>query len=200
MKKTILTLSFLTLVLSTFAIGPFTIGLKAGINSNKVTATENTGVSNFTSPAKSGYDVGVFARFGKKIYLQPEILYCVINGQSTNGSGASSSQTFKLNTIQIPVLLGFKIIDLKLASLRVFTGPAMSYVTTKSISGALDFNAKDFKNNYWDWQVGAGVDIGMLTLDVRYGLGITKLSDATTTNSYTNKGNVLTMSIGFKFI
>lgn len=197
MRKTILTLSFLTLVLSTFAIGPFTIGLKAGINSNKVT-TDNTTVSNFTSPAKSGYDVGVFARFGKKVYLQPELLYCVINGQSTSGT---SSQTLKLNTIQIPVLLGFKIIDLKLASLRAFTGPAMSYVTTKSISSSLsNISAKDFKNNYWDWQVGAGVDIGMLTLDVRYGFGLTKLSDATTTNSYTNKGKVLTMSIGFKFI
>ena len=195
MRKTILTLSFLTLVLSTFAIGPFTIRLKAGINSNKVT-TDNTTVSNFTSPGKSGYDVGVFARFGKKVYLQPEILYCVINGQSTI---SGSSLTMKLNTIQIPVLLGFKVIDLKLASLRAFTGPAMSYVTTKSISSSLsNISANDFKNSYWDWQAGAGIDIGMLTLDVRYGFGITKLSD--TANSYTNKGKVITMSIGFKFI
>ena len=197
MRKTILTLSFLTLVLSTFAIGPFTIGLKAGINSNKVT-TDNTTVSNFTSPGKSGYDVGVFARFGKKVYLQPEVLYCVINGYST--SGTSSSQTVKLNTIQIPVLLGFKVIDLKLASLRIFTGPAMSYVTTKSITSIPSniLSGNDFKNSYWDWQAGAGIDIGMLTLDVRYGFGITKLSD--TANSYTNNGKVITMSIGFKFI
>lgn len=195
MRKTILTLSFLTLVLSTFAIGPFTIGLKGGINSNKVT-TDNPSVSNFTSPAKSGYDVGVFARFGTKVYLQPEVLYCVINGQSTSGT---STQTVKLNTIQIPVLLGFKVIDLKLASLRVFTGPAMSLVTTKSIASSLsNISAQDFKDNYWDWQFGAGVDLGMLTLDLRYGLGVTKLSD--TANSYTNKGNTMTFSVGFKFI
>lgn len=209
MRKTILTLSFLTLVLSTYAIGPFTIGLKAGLNSSKIT-TDNFSASgyaynDFKSDTKSGFNIGAFARFGTKVYLQPELLYCIKNGQSSSGT---TSQSIKLKTIQVPVLLGFKLIDLKLASLRAFTGPAMSVVMNNSsitysgITAGLG-DTKNYKNNIWDWQLGAGVDVGMITFDVRYAWGITNVSDvnsSTTNIGFSNKGNTLTFSLGFKFI
>ncbi len=206
MRKTILTITLLTVVLSTFAIGPFTLGIKGGINSTKIT-TDNFSFSNynfsdFKSDAKSGFNIGAFARLGTKIYLQPELLYCEKNSQSTSGS---TSQSVKLKTIQVPVLLGFKLIDLKLASIRAFTGPAMSYVFSSSNvdMNLPNFDPKNFKNNIWDWQLGAGVDVGMLTFDVRYEWGLSNISDANSTGSnmgFTNKGNTLTFSIGFKFI
>lgn len=199
----------MTVVLSTFAQLPFTfdLGVKAGINSSKIT-TDNFSVSNYTysdfkSDAKSGYNLGAFARIGgKKIYLQPELLYCVKNSESTSGT---TTQTVKLKTIQIPVLLGFKLIDLKLASIRAFTGPAMSFVMSGSSveSNLPNIDPKNFKNNIWDWQLGAGVDVGPLTFDVRYGWGLTKVSDGNSNvNSigFVNKGNTLTFSLGFKFI
>lgn len=199
----------MTVVLSTFAQLPFTfdLGIKAGINSSKIT-TDNFSVSNYTysdfkSDAKSGYNLGAFARVGgKKIYLQPELLYCVKNSESTSGT---TTQTIKLKTIQIPVLLGFKLIDLKLASIRAFTGPAMSFVMSGSSveSNLPNIDPKNFKNNIWDWQLGGGVDVGPLTFDVRYGWGLTKVSDGNSNvNSigFVNKGNTLTFSLGFKFI
>jgi len=200
----------MTLVFSTFAIGPFTIGLKAGINSSKIT-TDNPTVSGYTfsdfkSDAKSGYNLGAFARFGTKVYLQPELLYCVRNGETNfMSSGVAKSQSIKLKTIQIPVLLGFKLIDLKLASIRAFTGPAMSFATTGSTveSNLVNVDPKNYKKNIWDWQLGGGVDVGMITLDVRYSWGLSNLSDVntnTTNIGFTNKGNTLTFSLGFKFI
>jgi hypothetical protein len=209
MRKTILTFTLMTFVLSTFAIGPFTIGLKAGINSSKIT-TDNFSPSgysykDFKSDTKSGFNIGAFARFGTKVYLQPELLYCVKNGQSTSTStSGSTTQSLKLNTIQVPVLLGFKLIDLKLASLRAFTGPAMSIVMKSSkvsyagITAGLS-DTENYKNNIWDWQLGAGADVGMFTFDVRYAWGITNISDVSNTG-FTNKGNTLTFSLGFKFI
>ena len=66
------------------------------------------------------------------------------------------SQDLNLKTIQVPVLLGFKLINLKVASLRAFTGPSMSYVLTSSnIKMNLpNFDPKNFKNNIWNWPVG----------------------------------------------
>jgi len=204
----------MTVVLSTYAQLPFSLGIKAGIDSSKIT-TDNYSSSvgsvtykDFISDAKAGYNLGAFARLGTKIYMQPELLYCVRNGQSTSTIGVITSQSVKLKTIQIPVLLGFKLFDLKLASIRAFTGPAMSFpmkssnVTYDGVSAGL-YDTKNYKNNIWDWQLGAGADIGMLTFDVRYEWGLTNVSDVNTNVSnigFTNKGNTLTFSLGFKFI
>jgi len=207
MKKSILTFTLMTLVLSTFAQLPFTIGVKGSINSSKIT-TDNyslNGVTlnDFRSDAKSGYDLGAFARLGTKIYLQPELLYCVRKGQSMSGSTA---QNLDIKSIQVPVLIGAKLIDLKLASIRAFTGPAMSFVMNSSeitysgVTAGL-YDTKNYKNNIWDWQLGAGVDVGPLVLDVRYEWGLSNVSEGKVGSiGFVNKGNTLTFSLGFKFI
>jgi len=211
MRKTILTFALMTLVLATFAQLPFAIGIKGGINSTKITTDNYSGqgvtFNDFRSDAKSGFNIGAFARLGTKIYLQPELLYCVKNSQSSNSTGtATTSQSVKLKTIQVPILLGFKLIDLKLASIRAFTGPAMSIpmnsssVNYDSVSGKI-FDTKNYKNNIWDWQLGAGVDVGMITLDCRYEWGLSNTSDQNLDKvGFVNKGNTLTFSLGFKFI
>jgi len=207
MKKSFLTISLVIIVMSSYAQLPFTFdfGLKAGINSSQIITSSSTinsvNYSNFTSPGKSGFDFGAFARLGgKRIYLQPELLYCQQNSQSSN---ALITQEVNLKTIQVPVLLGFKLINLKVASLRAFTGPSMSYVLTSSnIKMNLpNFDPKNFKNNIWNWQLGAGVDILKFTFDVRYQWGLSNTSDGTLNNvGFVNKVNSVTFSIGFKFI
>ena len=201
----------MTLVLATFAQLPFAIGIKGGINSTKITTDNYSGqgvtFNDFRSDAKSGFNIGAFARLGTKIYLQPELLYCVKNSQSSNSTGtATTSQSVKLKTIQVPILLGFKLIDLKLASIRAFTGPAMSFpmssskVTYDGISAGIT-DTKNYKNNIWDWQLGAGVDVGMITLDCRYEWGLSNTSEGNVSKvGFVNKGNTLTFSVGFKFI
>lgn len=209
MRKTILTFTLMTLVLSTFAQLPFAIGIKGGINSSKITTDNYSGqgvtFNDFKSDAKSGYNLGAFARLGTKIYLQPELLYCVRNSQSTDATG-TATQSVKLKTIQIPILLGIKLIDLKLASIRAFTGPAMSFpmksskITYDGVSGPI-YDTENYKNNIWDWQLGAGVDVGMITLDCRYEWGLSNTSEGNVSKvGFVNKGNTLTFSLGFKFI
>jgi len=209
MRKTILTITLMTLVLSTFAQFPFTLGIKGSINSTKIT-TDDYKVSNFTyanfkSDAKSGYDLGVFARLGNSIYLQPELLYCVRKGQSISGTAI---QNIEIKAIQVPVLLGFKLIDLKLASIRAFTGPAMTFpmksskVTYAGVTTVL-YDTENYKSNIWDWQLGAGVDVGPIVFDVRYEWGLSKTSDGNVITNppvFVNKGNTLTFSLGFKFL
>jgi len=210
MRKTILTFTLMTLVLSTFAIGPFTLGIKGSINSTKITTDNYSGsytFNDFKSDTKSGFNIGAFVRLGTKVYLQPELLYCVKKGRSTGVSTlGSTNQNVDLKTIQVPILLGFKLIDLKLASIRAFTGPAMSFpmksskVTYDGVSGPI-YDTENYKNNIWDWQLGAGVDVGMITLDCRYEWGLSNTSDQNLDKvGFVNKANTLTFSLGIKFI
>ena len=124
---------------------------------------------------------------------------------------ALSSQSFDIKSLQVPLLLGYKLINLKVVSLRVFTGPAMSVILdnsqikfTKSGSVVVDpsiYNPKDFKNNVWDWQAGAGIDIANLVFDVRYEWGLTNFTDSNSQKiSFNNKGKTLSFSVGFKFL
>jgi len=202
----------MTLVLATFAQLPFAIGIKGGINSTKITTDNYSDASynfsDFKSDAKSGFNLGVFARLGTKVYLQPELLYSLKNSHSSNSTGTTgtANQSIKLRTIQVPILLGVKVIDLKLASIRAFTGPAMSIPMNSSsinydnVSGVV-FDTKNYKNNIWDWQLGAGVDVGMITLDCRYEWGLSNTSEGNMNNvGFVNKGNTLTFSLGIKFI
>lgn len=210
MKKSILTFAFFVLIASSFAQAPFTFGVKGSINSSKITtdnyaSTLHTEITydNFKSDAKAGYNLGVFARLGNKTYLQPELLYCVKKGETNSGE---LTQNLDLYTIQVPVLLGIKVFDLKLASVRAFTGPAMSFVLDnseinyKGITDQLNYT-ENFKNNTWDWQLGAGVDVGQLVFDVRYSWGLSNVSEGDPDKiSFVNKGNTLTFSIGFKLM
>lgn len=210
MKKSILTFAFFVLIASSFAQAPFTFGVKGSINSSKITtdnyaSTWDTEITydNFKSDAKAGYNLGVFARLGNKTYLQPELLYCVKKGETQSGL---ITQNLDLYTIQVPVLLGIKVFDLKLASVRAFTGPAMSFVLDNSkisydgVSNPL-LDTKNYKNNLWDWQLGAGVDVGQLVIDVRYSWGLSNVSEGDPAKiGFVNKGNTLTFTLGFKLM
>jgi hypothetical protein len=202
----------------------FDFGIKGGINSSKIITGSNTGTNSYTlsdlrSDVKTGYNIGAFMRLGgKRLYLQPEILYTVkkannemnLIGNQTFAIPASS-QSFNLKSVQVPLLLGCKLINLKIVSLRVFTGPAMSVILdnseiklTNSGSVIVDpsvYDPKNFKSNVWDWQAGGGIDVGNLVFDVRYEWGLTNVSDLNPqTISFNNKGNTLTFSVGFKFL
>ncbi len=198
MKKTLLTLSLLALVMVTFG-QTFDLGVKASYNTTKFTLSANDAYKQFKNG--SGSSFGAFLRVGgSHIYLQPEFLYSSKTATYTL-TNMSNAVTFtsdvKLKTFQIPILLGVKLLDLKIASVRAFTGPAASFVTNKK-----DNLATQIKDNFtsnsmaWDWQMGAGVDVLMFTFDMRYELGLTELKNAT---PETFKGRTFTVSLGFKF-
>jgi hypothetical protein len=202
MKKTLMTLSLLALVMVTFG-QTFDLGVKASYNTTKLKLSTAAIKSGFTNG--SGVNFGVFARIGgSKIYLQPELLYSSMTTTYTysikNTLGVVSTLTndVKLKTFQIPILLGLKVLDLKIASVRAFTGPAAQFVTNKGIKDLTTQIKDNFTDNTmaWAWQLGAGVDVLMFTLDMRYDLGLTELKTVT---ADTFKNRTFTVSIGFKF-
>ncbi len=201
MKKTLLTVSFLACVVLTFG-QTLDFGVKAGFNTSSIAGSINNVSSSFKS--RSGSNIGIFARVGgSKLYLQPELLYATKNSSydATVTLGQTSTNTIKIHTIQIPVLLGYKLLDLKLASIRAFTGPAGSFVTSGSITNISSQEVKDNLNSMnWAWQLGAGVDVLKFTLDVRYEMGMNNITKNQIQDYISiNKGNIFTISLGFKF-
>ncbi len=203
MKKTLMTLSFLALVVVTFG-QTFNLGVKASYNTTKLNLNASAVKDGFTNG--SGSAIGAFARIGgSKLYLQPELLYSSMTTTYSysikNTAGtiiATYSDNVKLKTFQIPILLGYKLLNLKVASLRAFTGPAASFVANKGVQNLTTQIKDNFTSNSmaWDWQVGAGLDVLMFTFDLRYSLGLSELKTVT---ADTFKNRTFTVSLGFKF-
>ncbi len=180
MKKITLLIVFALVASSAFS--QFTFGPKIGYNSAKLSLDR----SNITSDLKNNFQFGAFIRIGTQIYVQPEINWVTQGSifKTPEGSNLPNfEQEIKLNTIQLPLLIGVKVIDLKLFNLRAFGGPTASIVTSKDISNKLstlfepisDANLEDL---IWSFQVGAGIDIIKFTLDIRYNFGINKVIES----------------------
>ncbi|GET28759.1 porin family protein [Prolixibacter sp. SD074] len=229
MKRLLLSFALVAMTTTLFAQLPVSFGIKGSINSTKITTdnaiagAENYSLSDLKKDAANGFNVGAFLRlkFGKT-FLQPELLYSVQKGKTSytiptsatqNGLEGAVTQDMDIKSIQVPILLGVKVLDLKVASLNVFTGPAMSFILdgseiklNKQDGVAVDpslYDQNNFKNNSWDWQLGAGVDVAMLSFDVRYAWALTNVSEGVSNDDPTligfkNKGNTLTLSLGIR--
>ena len=66
MKKYLLSVALLVAVCIS-AKAQFSVGIKGGVNFS------NINTDNFNSSTRTGYQAGVFARFGNAFYLQPEV-------------------------------------------------------------------------------------------------------------------------------
>lgn len=205
MKKTILLLAFFVAANMTFAQLHF--GPKIGYNTSKLSVDK----ADIKTDLKNSFQFGVFARLGDKVYVQPEVNFLTQGGIFKTPEITSLlpfEQEVNLKTIQIPVLIGYRLIDLKVANIRVMGGPVASIVTnkdieTKVLSGYIDpIKDADIKDMIWSLQIGAGVDVLMFTLDVRYNLGLNKLIDQITIDgepvSFESKTSGFNVSLGWK--
>jgi hypothetical protein len=206
MKK--LVLLFTAVFLSGIGYAQFTFGPQIGFASSNLTLN----VDSITSDAKSNFVVGAFARFGKKIYLQPEINWGTSGSvfQSPSFNNASPvTQTINIKSIQVPVSLGWKIINLKVVNFRIYGGVTPSFITDINVNTENGDGAEylisqdDFKNVLWNYQVGAGVDVLFLALNVSWMGGMTDVfANDIQMNGKTlsSKSNILQVTLGWKIL
>lgn len=207
MKK-ILLLAF-SLVISSALMAQLSLGPKIGYTTNKL----STDKSDITSSLKSSFLYGAFVRLGDKVYLQPEINFYTAGGVFETPSLTSPNPVndeVDLKTIQIPLYIGFKLADLKLANIRAQAGPTANIVSSKKInplagSTYTSIKETDIKDIQWGFQLGAGVDVLMFTLDVQYFLGLNNLiSDIQLENGETvkfdSKSNGFMVTLGWKIL
>ena len=162
----------------------FRFGIKGGVSLTNLTLEGLTvdGVSDYVAQsmtAKNGYVAGVYARFGRRVFIQPELLagikYAKVNVLNA-ALGLDKKVEIGYTSIDIPLMLGYR-----LGPLHVMAGPVASYsvtpTTTFSQLKALNGSLSDAATNaYFSYTAGAGIDLLGFTFDVRYESNLTDLS------------------------
>ena len=198
-------------------------GIKAGLTTSAISTNLS---ETFSSENALGYQVGLFARLNLgKLYIQPELVY---NHRSTSldysinpfvdlpNMKLGVQSDVEIGSVDIPVLIGFKILKSRVIGVRIFAGPELSFATSKNLnyqystSDGEEFDGEvpdplttdDFNQQTWYLQAGAGVDVLMFTFDIRYEKGLSdiyngKISDINASNIDFSH-NVWVFSLGLK--
>ncbi len=190
-------LFFVFLLSASIVFAGLDLGVKVGYNAAKLSTSMDSIKTNF----KSGFQFGVFVRIGKRLYVQPEAYYTTQGGVFTSNV-SNWKQNVKLGSVDIPVLLGFKIINNDNLNLRILAGPAASIIVNKTIENTGNITdpitKADIHTLNWNIQAGAGVDIWKFTLDVRYQIGLNQLIKDIGNKKFNSHNNVWVVSLGFK--
>jgi len=187
-----------------FAFGQFSIGPKIGYN----TSTLTTDLDSIKSDITSNFHFGVFVRLGKKIYLQPEVNYLTTGGVfETEGLQNPVKSEIQMKSIEIPLILGWRILNFGIGNIRILLGPSAQIVVDKTISttdggGYLDpiMNVDDINDLNWGFNLGAGVDVLMFTLDARYQMGINDVITDVQNFDINSRNNLFSISLGWKIL
>ena len=174
----------------------FTIGPKVGANFSNFSAEQDQ----IKSEIKSSLSFGAFARFGEKFYVQPELMFVNRKGDITSAELLDGTNSIHIKSIDIPVLIGGTIMDAKLFNIRIMAGPVASIIVNKDISSAnweSSVKKKDIRNANWALQVGAGADVLMFTVDLRYEFGMNELTKG---EGITLKNNMFVIGLGWKIL
>ena len=119
------------------------------------------------SPIRFGVKAGIQTQSLKMQGMNWNELSKSNNCGYPDGTMAESdvSAKYSVNTVQLPVLVGIKLLFL-----RVFAGPSFNLLTdtsNKSGKEGVSFNSSVTKSAV-AFQVGAGVEIGKFNIDIRY--------------------------------
>lgn len=184
---------FLTLILVTAIIsanaqdeqekkGYFKFGPKFGLDLNADINNLPSG-NDILGELEGNYQAGLFAQFGKRLYIQPEVLYAV---QSVTGTtGEKENYEF----VRVPLHVGVKFFDIGLLSLHVSGGAIYTHALSESFS---------FTTDNLNYQVGVGVDLfDFITTDIRYTLA-KGVSFADQVSEFTEKGGMVNITVGLK--
>lgn len=214
MKKLIVTLAIVMIANISFSqLLPFTFGPRLGYTSSHL-ATNLKDVSGIKEDIRHGLIGGAFARLTlKQIYIQMDA-YIAFKGGKYNydyisvlsGLKTNYNYNIKLTTIDIPLLFGYKLINLPMVNLRMHAGPVMSRIISKDVDfkitnpdgSSIDRAFHDsFKQNIWAIQAGLGMDVFKFSLDVRYELGLNNIGK---TADDVKKSNVFLVTLGYKIL
>lgn len=191
MKKLFMIACFV-LLSSAGAFAQFNLGLKAGLNYTTIKAQNNE----FDENGILGYQAGVWARIGTKLYLQPEIYLGTKGSKIEFESGGSNIDVKqKFTTLDVPLLLGTKFGTDKL-NFRIMAGPAFQFNLDENSSAfnqATDPDFYKYRDFVTNGQIGAGVDLGSLSVDLRYE---TSLQDINKDDG--QRQSLLHLSVGYK--
>ena len=173
MKKIIFACFLLTLVTKN-SQAQLQFGLKGGVNYN---SDSFESVSNDVlngAKTKTGIHTGLWLRAKLPVigfYIRPEIVYTELNNSVNYESPFSAPKTtdFKFKKIDVPVLIGKKFLGIG----NVFAGPSFQYILSSDfeLNDLREVSSESFSLGI---QLGAGIELGRLGIDLRWERGLSK--------------------------
>jgi hypothetical protein len=171
----------------------FAFGLKGGVNLSRLTMGDvfTTRYDDAGNPylgydgkevrdnlkqsfnTRTGAVGGIWARFGRTLFIQPEVLVSTKGGsfeiiQTHQEQPISKTVNIKYSNIDVPLLIG-----LKGGPFRILAGPVTSFRIgdNQRLRDAFEHYTSDLNNAMseatFGYQLGAGLDLGNFSLDVR---------------------------------
>ena len=222
MKKLLFTIAILGCTLNGFA-QDFSWGPKLSISSpsfkledirnleDGVDGQELVDLLEETDPTL-GYQMGLFARVSLLgIYIQPEVLFSNAKSEikftdvlDENAELVDVVGEVKLNKLDVPVMFGKRFLKI----FRVNAGPVFTLLLSQdikqdNISDSYTDIEANYKNATVGAQLGAGLDLSILTVDFRYEMGLQSISDGLTIGetefAADQRLNQFLVSVGIKF-
>ena len=151
-------------------------GVKGGVNFSNL-YTDNADDENVLT----GFNIGLYAKVPvtNSISVQPEIYYTGKGAEVVyNNAFASGTAKFKLNYIEVPVMLVANVTK----NFNVQVGPYAGYLIsgkTTNESGTYNFqdniDTDDFNKIDAGVAAGLGIDLETVSFGVRYNYGLTKV-------------------------
>lgn len=122
---------------------------------------------------RTGAVGGIYARFGRTLFIQPEVLVSTKGGsfdiiQKDQETPVTKTVNIKYSNIDVPLLIG-----LKGGPIRILAGPVTSFrigdnQRLRDAFQQYTSNLNDaFAQATFGYQLGAGLDIGSISLDIR---------------------------------
>lgn len=192
--KTKLAIMAIALFTMQAASAQFRLGAKAGANLVKVDG------KSFKDEFRYGYHLGGFADISltndKKLSLQPEVLFNQYsttldsNFKSVYQNVINSNQaSVRLNYLQIPILLNYKLIG----PLHLQAGPAFSVLMDQN-KNFLQNGGDAFTRGDFSMIGGAQIKLAKLYLTGRYVIGLANINDIDDKDKW--KSQAIQLSLG----
>jgi hypothetical protein len=179
MKRNVFFLAFV--LVASIAFGQFSIGAKGGLNFSKLPENVQGGTAGEIVTALdevyTGYHFGAIVYFGfSSGYVQAELLYSQTGQDMQIDLGTTENFESKFRTIDIPINAGIRFGPIKLGA-----GPVFSYLIKNddTLGPDIDFGQK-LKELTLGYQIGTGLKLGKLIIDLKYQGNLTKYGEEIT--------------------
>ena len=153
--------------------GQLSIKPTAGLNVSSATKNPESGEAS----GKVGYQFGASAIWGRKFYFEPGVYFQQINVEYTSESDEELNFDKKTKGIRVPIQAGFHIIGDRASDInvRIFGGASGYFVT--GVDGNVEDD--DIESPQWGVLAGAGVDLWLFFIDLKYEWSLTDITAVT---------------------
>lgn len=189
--------AFFMLLFTTVSLSAqVTVNPKVGVNISAI----DTKIGDINAEARVGWNAGVDFRLGDGFfYLQPGVHYFNYTARLLKDVDNPNDVAFKdettIQNLKLPVNLGLRLLgNNDFFQLHARGGIVPTYVLGVKEKPAFAFDKNSLKDWTFGANVGVGVDILFLTIDLNYEIGLTDYFEGSN-----GKNNMLSLTAGVKF-